>query len=259
MSASDAYSPWVHGLAQGFLFKPFTQTVLRAKVQALLQDDGSSTRKDDSKIASWDSPMVLLHHLRNSVGSVLQIFPVFAKKTDEDFRAKFIALAQRSVESSMSFIEEYVELLSPIELKLEDIQVNSWLNSVVASHPISTTPATKVLWQIDTGSIPPTECDPALFKRVIDAVLTNAVEAMPAGGTLTVGAYGDIQRQWTYILFQDSGEGMEEYIAEQAFEPFFTMKKNKRGIGLSWAQKIARAHGGDIEFRSRPAPGAAFW
>ena len=157
--------------------------MLRAKVQALLQDDGSSTRKDDSKIASWDSPMVLLHHLRNSVGSVLQIFPVFAKRRMKDFRAKFIALAQRSVESSMSFIEEYVELLSPIELKLEDIQVNSWLNSVVASHPISTTPATKVLWQIDTGSIPPTECDPALFKRVIDAVLTNAVEAMPAGGT----------------------------------------------------------------------------
>ncbi|HAZ08843.1 MAG TPA: hypothetical protein DCZ01_10060 [Elusimicrobia bacterium] len=256
MSASNAYSPWVHGLAQGFLFKPYTKTMLCAKVQAVLQGDGGPAVKAATNVACWDSPMVLLHHLRNSVGSVSQLIEVFNKKADDEFRTEFVGMVQRSVDNSMGFIEEYVELLRPSELKLEDVQINVWLNSAVASHPISKAPGISIVWQIDSGSLPVVSGEPLQLKRIADAVLNNALEAMGPVGTLTVGAYGDVSRRWVYVSFQDTGEGMENYICEHVLEPFFTMKKNKRGIGLSWAQKIARAHGGEIEVTSTSGAGA---
>jgi DNA-binding response OmpR family regulator len=259
MSASDAYSPWVHQLAQGFLFKPYTDTVLRAKVQALLRTKSEASDTPIQKAASWDSPLNLLHHLRSSIGSVSGLIDIFKNKRQEDkeFKDKFLMLIQQSAESSMAFVEEYVELLNPLQPALEDLQVDSWLNAVVASHPISKAPGIAVRWQIDAGSLPVVLGDRALLDRAAQAILANAAEAMTGGGTLTVGAYGDIHRQWAHIVFQDTGEGMDEYVAEHSMEPFFTVKKNKRGIGLSWAQKILRAHGGDLEVSSASIAGAS--
>src|SRR6185436_9168544 len=53
-SASDAYGPWVHQLAQGFLFKPYTETVLRSKVKALLEPAAEPVMPE-ARSLSWDS------------------------------------------------------------------------------------------------------------------------------------------------------------------------------------------------------------
>jgi DNA-binding response OmpR family regulator len=249
---SDADSPWIRGLAAGFLSKPYTQEALCAKVRALLPAVGGAPAA--SKPA-WDSPLVLLHHLRNSIGSVAQILDMFSRKTDEAARAKFIELVKGAAQSSMNTIEEYVSLLQPIALKSVPIALDSWLKSEVAAHPISNQTSIKVLWKIDGVSLPETLGDVDQLRRAVDAVLSNAAESMAAGGTLSVGAYGDAARNWAHISFQDSGPGMEDYISARSLEPFFTMKKGRRGVGLSWAQKIARAHGGELEVSSVPGSG----
>lgn len=259
MSAADAYSPWVSQLAQGFLFKPYTASVLLSKVQALLQPENDISEKMLQKQSSWSSPSSFLHHLRSSIGSVSGLIDLFKNKKQEDkeFKDKFLMLIQQSAESSMSFVEEYVQLLGPLEPKMEDVRVDAWINKVVLGHPISKTPGISVRWQIDTTSLPEVSADRSLLDRAANAVLANAQEAMPEGGTLTVAAYGDVHRQWAYVVFQDSGEGMDDYIAEHSIEPFFTIKKNKRGMGLSWAQKIIQMHGGNLEVSSTPGAGAS--
>ena len=248
-SDSGEKSPWVDGLAQGFLLKPYTKAGLCATVQALLPGAGSP------KTASWDSPMVLLHHLRNSVGSVSQIVDIFSKKGDENSRGKFVAMVQEAAKGSMALIEDYIELLKPLTLKPEDVQFDAWLKRVVSAHPISTAPQMAILLQNDAAAPPTIAGDPTLLGRAVDAVLTNALEAMSGGGTLTVKTYADARRGRVHVSFQDSGPGMEDYLLEHVLEPFFSMKKNKRGVGLSFAQKVARAHCGDIEVSSVPKEG----
>lgn len=259
MSAADAYSPWVSQLAQGFLFKPYTASVLLSKVQALLQPENGAPEKILQKQASWNSPMSLLHHLRSSIGSVSGLIDIFKNKKQEDqaFKDNFLMLIQQSAQSSMAFVEEYVRLLAPLEPKREDVRVDAWLNKVVLGHPISKAPGVCLRWQIDTTSLPEVSADRGLLDQAANAVLSNAEEAMPEGGTLTVAAYGDVHRQWAYVVFQDSGEGMDDFIAEHSIEPFFTIKKNKRGMGLSWTQKIIQAHGGNMEVSSMPGAGAS--
>ena len=251
---SDKDSPWIRGLASGFLSKPYTKEALCTQVRVLLHAaaTGEPARR---KAAAWDSPLVLLHHLRNSIGSVSQIIDMFNKKADEGARAKFIGLVREAAQNSMIVIEEYVSLLQPVVLKVEEIALDAWLKSTVTDHPIAKQASIKVLWKIDGVSLPPVAADAALLRRAVDAVLSNAAESMPVGGTLSVEAYGDGSRSWAHVSFQDSGLGMEDYISERSVEPFFTMKKGRRGVGLSWAQKIARAHGGEFEISSVPGSG----
>lgn len=256
-SASDSYSPWIHQLAQGFLFKPYTQAVLQSKVQSLL---GSSSDIYDvkllSKLDSWSSSINLIHHLRNSVGCISGLLDMLkVKKDDAAFRDKFMTLTQQAVDSSVVFVEEFAELTRPLDLKKEELELDAWLSKFVLGHPLTRARAIAVRWQIDTGSLVPVPVDMAQIERAVKEILDNALEAMPEGGTLTIGAYGDARRKWVYMMFQDTGEGMDSYVADRACTPFFTMKRNKRGIGLSWAQKIARAHGGELEISSNPGAG----
>jgi signal transduction histidine kinase len=202
--------------------------------------------------------VTFIHHLRNSIGCVSGLLDMFrVKRDDKAFQEQFINLVQQAVNSSITFLDEFSQLRYPLELKREQLQLDLWLNNLVLQHPISRAPRLAVRWQIDTGSLAPVSADPAQLARALNAVLENAMEAMAQGGTVTFGAYGDVKKRWAYVMVQDTGLGMDDYVVEHAFIPFFTMKNNKRGIGLSWAQKIVKEHGGDIELSSAPNKGAS--
>lgn len=256
-SASDSYGPWVHQLAQGFLFKPYTEAVLRSKVKALLESPPEPVAPELHNL-TWESSVTFVHHLRNSIGCVSGLLDMFrVKRDDKAFQDQFINLVQQAVNSSIVFLDEFSQLRYPLELKRDTLRPDLWLNNLVLQHAISRTPKITVRWQMDTGSLSPLSADPAQLTRAVTAVLDNVIEAIPQGGTLTIGAYGDVKKRWNYFMFQDTGIGMDDYVVEHAFVPFFTMKNNKRGIGLSWAQKIVKEHAGDIELSSTVGKGTS--
>lgn len=97
-------------------------------------------------------------------------------------------------------------------------------------------------------------------ERIVRALLniaTNAADAMPAGGTLTVrtrARAGHVE-----IDLEDTGRGISPEFQPRIFEPFFTQGK-PRGVGLGMAltRKIVEDHGGRITFRSELGRGTCF-
>lgn len=88
--------------------------------------------------------------------------------------------------------------------------------------------------------------DPAQLEQVLLNLVSNARDAMPDGGTLTIATDGvsadeigaralDASKGWTAIRVQDSGIGIPESRHTQVFEPFFTTKEKGRGTGLGLA------------------------
>ncbi|MCI0538450.1 MAG: PAS domain S-box protein, partial [Verrucomicrobiales bacterium] len=113
------------------------------------------------------------------------------------------------------------------------------------------------------------KADPSQMEQVIINLSTNARDAMPRGGRLTVRTT-NVQSDETipnrppgrYILLSinDTGTGMSADVKAHLFEPFFTTKDVGRGtgLGLSTVYGIVKQSGGDIEVDSEPGRGTTF-
>jgi signal transduction histidine kinase len=104
--------------------------------------------------------------------------------------------------------------------------------------------------------IPSVTVDTDQFKEAFLNMLRNAIDAMPDGGTLTVGTL--VEDHWVKITFADTGVGVSESDAEKIFHPFFTRKSQGSGLGLAMSNQIVAFHGGHITLRKGAAIGATF-
>jgi signal transduction histidine kinase len=106
--------------------------------------------------------------------------------------------------------------------------------------------------------IPDINADPAQLRQVLVNLVVNAVQAMPDGGTLTVGTQASGSA--VSLVVQDTGIGMTEEVAAKIFVPFFTTKgvSEGTGLGLPVVHGIVSSHGGSINVESRPGQGARF-
>ena len=115
--------------------------------------------------------------------------------------------------------------------------------------------------------------DPTQVHQVVMNLGTNAVQAMPAGGTLfvlldvarfdaeraaTIGTVG--AGEWVVLKVVDSGGGIGPDIVERIFDPFFTTKEPGvgTGLGLSLVLRIVTEAGGAIDVASTPGVGSTF-
>ncbi len=92
--------------------------------------------------------------------------------------------------------------------------------------------------------------DPDLIAQVLLGLVTNAAEAVAPGGHVELRAR--VEPSAVVLAVADDGPGVPEADRTRLFEPFYTTKASGTGLGLAMAERIARAHGGEL----RVVPGA---
>ncbi|MEQ9410001.1 MAG: ATP-binding protein [Fuerstiella sp.] len=85
----------------------------------------------------------------------------------------------------------------------------------------------------------------------------NALNAMPAGGTLSFSVDSH-QPDMVCIQVMDTGPGISPEVIDHVFDPFFTTRKQGIGLGLNICRRIAEEHGGTLMARNSPTGGAVF-
>ncbi|NQT53523.1 GAF domain-containing protein, partial [bacterium] len=98
--------------------------------------------------------------------------------------------------------------------------------------------------------------DPDQIRQVFINLVQNAIDSMPSGGTLTIATRSD--GSYAIASVADTGQGMDEDVLDNLFQPFYTTKVGGTGLGLSVSHKIIHDHGGDITVRSEPDVGSTF-
>jgi len=95
--------------------------------------------------------------------------------------------------------------------------------------------------------------DTAQIRHLFYNLLSNALDAMPAGGTITLETqYREGQVE---IRFSDTGTGIAPERTEIIFEPFETSKPTGSGLGLYIVREVVLAHGGQVRMESTPGQG----
>ena len=110
----------------------------------------------------------------------------------------------------------------------------------------------------DYGDLPPVECYPNQIHQVFMNLIVNATQAMEDGGTLTLRTRkaDDTVR----IQVQDTGVGMTRETIDRVFDPGFTTKGSRMGMGMGLliANRIVDRHDGRITVESEPGIGSTF-
>jgi signal transduction histidine kinase len=103
--------------------------------------------------------------------------------------------------------------------------------------------------------------DATQAEQIFMGLISNAVEATPKGGTVTIRTQADSsngQPPSVIVSVEDTGPGIPVENRQKVFEPFFTTKLHGTGIGLPLAKKFVERNGGTIQISESRTGGAKF-
>jgi signal transduction histidine kinase len=104
--------------------------------------------------------------------------------------------------------------------------------------------------------LPKFKSDSAFIRRIITNLVSNAIQAMPKGGQLTIRAVGE--NGSATLVVEDTGVGIPENARSKLFQPLFTTKSKGQGFGLAVCKRLVDALGGTIRFESEESKGTKF-
>ncbi|MDP8258907.1 MAG: ATP-binding protein [Candidatus Aadella gelida] len=98
------------------------------------------------------------------------------------------------------------------------------------------------------------------LQQIIINLITNACDAMPDGGDLTIRTRNSKDRSGVIVEVENTGEGIIKENLDKIFEPFFTTKQQGKGtgLGLTISHGIVKKHGGEIVAKSQKGKGTKF-
>jgi signal transduction histidine kinase len=207
----------------------------------------------------------LAHEIRNPLSSITlnidlvgdEIETLAADKAGAATEARSLL---RSIDSEVHRIqrvtEDYLQFARMPKPRRQRVSLNDVISQEL-SFMGSLFAAARV--RIDTKfdpSLPAVNGDENQLWQVVLNLVRNALEAMPEGGTLTVGT--SRTQSGVAVAISDTGKGMTEEERQQIFKPFFSTKPSGTGLGLPLVQQVVAEHDGTIACESAPGKGTTF-
>lgn len=165
--------------------------------------------------------------------------------------AKHIGIIEGEVKHSNDVIEEMLSFTRTRELNRAPAAMNAAIKDLEGAYKV---PAGITLTVATDPADPCVNADMEAIGYALRGALTNAVQAMPEGGKVTVACSHD--HKMAHLTVTDSGPGLPAGAGEKVFEPFFTTKPRGIGLGLTIARKYLEQHGGAAKAENLPGGGA---
>lgn len=219
----------------------------------------SSTKSKEALQTLKDSGMefegsliasTLAHEIRNPLQSIRLQLDLAARGgpvTDALQNIKdHVNRLEAVVEKVQKLSEKFVTHLEKANLKEIVDSALSSLQFWLSASGIET--RTHVAWE----GTPICFLDKELIEQVLLNLFMNAIQVMPAGGTLTVYVTEEIDH--AVIEVSDTGPGIPADVLNKIGTPFFTTKPQGTGLGIAFCKTIAALHGGSLEVHSSISP-----
>jgi signal transduction histidine kinase/PAS domain-containing protein len=163
----------------------------------------------------------------------------------------------RSIGASADYINKIIRDLQDFSRKLKPssarTDLQSLMEQVLAGLDVPSSIKAAVRVEKAARSV---VVDPELLKRILDNLVSNAIQAMPSGGEVTLGAHVDGPE--LVVSVRDTGVGIPDEARPKIFQPLFTTKSKGQGFGLAVVKRMTEALGGTVTFDSTVGKGTVF-
>jgi signal transduction histidine kinase len=196
----------------------------------------------------------LLHDLRTPVTVVSGYAELMAGEAQAEKRRDYAATIRRQLAHVEAMTRETLQfargerelLVTSVHLPVFAAELREYLEPQLSDHGVSLV--------LDPEPAGIARFDAHRIHRLVHNLASNAVDAMPRGGTFT------LRMEWSpkelVMQFSDTGRGMPREVMDHLFEAFVTRGKTQgTGLGLAMVKKVVDDHGGTVQFDSRTGRG----
>ena len=227
------------------------------RVYRELQDSFEQIKRADRLSAIGQLAAGLAHEIRNPLASIEGAVDILERdRGSAERRAEFLSIIKKETRRLNRLLSALLDFARPRTPRVRPVRAAELFERVLAlvAH---TGEREGIAFRVEADSdLPLVEADPEQLQQVLINLVLNAIQAMPKGGTITLGAavHGD----HFMIRVSDQGSGIPESELDKIFDPFYTTKPSGTGLGLAVVHQIVEQHGGKIRAMRNAGGGMTF-
>lgn len=206
----------------------------------------------------------IAHQIANPLDGIQNCLRTIGQRVKNDpHLSEYVQLMNEALDRIERTAKRVQAFARPHGLELQTFDVNAAVEGTL--QVLGPNPRRNVRLVAELGQVPPVQGDPYTLQEVLFNLCTNALAAMPNGGTLTVRTYllgrqDEDQMNSVAIEVEDTGVGIPRLELDRIFEPFYTTRADAggTGLGLSLCRMLISEMGGRISVRSVLGQGTIF-
>jgi PAS domain S-box-containing protein len=208
-----------------------------------------------------DVTAILAHEVRNPINNISTGVQLVASRLGQDHpQYESLQRLRQECDRLNQLLSDVLFFARPLELKMEPLDLADMIQRTLMRWAPRFKQSNVTCLTEFTPDLPPAFIDPRTFEQVILNLISNALQAMPDGGTISVKLepLTTTQGEMIELKIADTGPGIPTNIIDRIFDPFFTTKKDGTGLGLAISRRILSAHKGTISVESFLDAGTVF-
>lgn len=164
----------------------------------------------------------------------------------------------QQVDTMKTMVNTFSDYARPPKITLEPTDLNDLVSGVVDLFK-SASPDNTFTLSLDPN-LPQIPADLNRLRQVVNNLVKNAIEASAKAPEpyveVSTNLFSSDAETYAEIRIEDRGEGVNDKLSENIFEPYVTNKTKGTGLGLAIVKKIVEEHGGIVSLENNPGPGA---
>jgi signal transduction histidine kinase len=207
------------------------------------------------KLASiGEMSAAVAHGLRNPLASLRAAAQVVRHHPASPSSAEHLDAIIEEVDRLDRRITHLLSFSRPAPFQRSSVSVSRLIEEVVPTFA-GLLRERRVELELDLApGLPPVRVDPVQMEQALIEIISNAIDAMPQGGRLSVRAssHGTGETGQVLVQIADTGRGIPADVLPSVCEPFFTTRVEGTGLGLAIAKRYVDQNGGHLKIESRP-------
>jgi two-component system, sporulation sensor kinase B len=195
------------------------------------------------------------HEIRNPLTSTRGFLQLVSESKEIPNEAKdYISIAISELDHAEGIIRDYLTFAKPAPEKFENLKVQTQIEKALRIiDPLAKMSRVEIVSSLCSCLI---KGNAGMFQQVLVNIIKNGIEAMPSGGTLTIGCCRD--QSMVSITISDEGVGMSDQQKSRLGEPYFSTKGPKgTGLGMMVVYRIVESMNGKVQIVSEQGSGTS--